>query len=203
MPDDTDQSRPTIRGRVTLAAIDTAAREVIARKGALRATVTDIAKQAGRAPASFYGYYSSKEDLFKHWADEFRSEARDRARPAFASGMTHRERIEQSARAHWETYRDRLPEVVAVTQMAMVNDEFAAYWRETCELAIDTITETIVRAQRDGYCPDITPKVTAAAIVAMLNQFCYDELATGKRTIDDETAIATLADIWYRAIYWK
>lgn len=198
-------ARPTVRGRETLAAIDVAARKVIADKGALRTTVADIAKEAGRAPASFYGYYTSKEDLLKHWAQEFQSDVQGRALPAFASGLTHRQRVEQSARAHWETYRDRLAEMVGVSQMAMVSDEFAQYWHEMCQPAVDAIAETIRRAQREGYCPDLRPQVTASAIVAMLNQFCYDHLATPgvSRDVTDDEAIAALADIWYRAIFWK
>jgi AcrR family transcriptional regulator len=39
---------PTNRGRQTQAAIDTAARTVIARKGILATTIADIATEAGR-----------------------------------------------------------------------------------------------------------------------------------------------------------
>lgn len=46
--------QPTVRGRQTQAAIDEAARTVIARKGILSTTVADIAAEAGRSTASFY-----------------------------------------------------------------------------------------------------------------------------------------------------
>jgi AcrR family transcriptional regulator len=45
---------PTHRGRRTQAAIDNAARAVIARKGILATTIADIAAEAGRSAASFY-----------------------------------------------------------------------------------------------------------------------------------------------------
>ena len=45
---------PTNRGRQTRAAIDTAARTVIARKGILATTIADIATEAGRSTSSFY-----------------------------------------------------------------------------------------------------------------------------------------------------
>jgi hypothetical protein len=45
---------PTNRGRQTQAAIDAAARTVIARKGVLATTIADIATAAGRSTPSFY-----------------------------------------------------------------------------------------------------------------------------------------------------
>jgi AcrR family transcriptional regulator len=53
----------TNRGRRTQAAIDAAARTVIARKGILASTIADIAAEAGRSTASFYNYYDSTEDV--------------------------------------------------------------------------------------------------------------------------------------------
>ena len=63
---------PTDRGRRTPAAIDAAARTVIARKGVLAATIADIAAEAGRSTASFYNYYDSKEAMVREWALRFR-----------------------------------------------------------------------------------------------------------------------------------
>jgi AcrR family transcriptional regulator len=63
---------PTDRGRRTQAAIDAAARTVIARKGILAATIADIAAEAGRSTASFYNYYDSKEAMVREWALRFR-----------------------------------------------------------------------------------------------------------------------------------
>lgn len=199
------RGRPTVRGRETQAAIEAAARKVIARKGFLKMTVADIAKEAGRSSASFYNYYDSKEDLLAHWAKEFRTEATRRAQPAFESGLSHRERVLRSARAHWDTYRERLAEMVGVSQLAMINDEFARYWHELCDDAIRTIEDGVRRAQKEGYCPGVNAREIASAIVAMLNQFCYDKLANkgDARDVDDDEAVGVIAEIWYRAIYWR
>jgi hypothetical protein len=55
----------------------------------------------------------------------------------------------------------------------------------------------------------------AVALVSMLNQFCYTQLAGytdptgdagrggGKEPVDDEACITTLANIFYRTIYHK
>lgn len=194
---------PTHRGRRTQAAIDAAARTVIARKGVLATTIADIAAEAGRSAASFYNYYDSKEAMVREWALRFRDEAGERASGAVRHGMSNRERIDQAAAAHWHTYRNRLAEMVGVSQLAMVNDDFAHYWAEICAVPIGFITEMVKRAQADGHCVDDDPELLAVALVSMLNQFCYVQLAEAGNTPDDTACITTLANIFYRAIYGK
>jgi AcrR family transcriptional regulator len=191
---------PTHRGRRTQAAIDVAARTVIARKGILATTIADIATEAGRSAASFYNYYDSKEEMVRQWALRFRDEANQRALSVTRHGLSNRERAHEAAAAHWHTYRNRLAEVISVSQMAMVNDDFAEYWAEICAIPISFISETVRRAQAEGHCPDDDPQLIAEAIVAMFNQFCYIQLS-GHGQPDDQACIQTLANIYYRAIY--
>ena len=198
---------PTNRGRRTQAAIDGAARTVIARKGILATTIADIAAEAGRSTASFYNYYDSKEAMVREWALRFRDEVNQRAQTAIRHGLSNRERAQQAAAAHWHTYRNRLAEMISVSQLAMINDDFAEYWAEICAVPTSFIAETVRRAQADGYCAGDDPQLIAVAIVAMLNQFCYLQLAgQGPSPVgdpDDEACITTLANIFYRAIYYK
>ncbi|MEB3063887.1 TetR/AcrR family transcriptional regulator [Mycolicibacter sp. MYC101] len=191
---------PTHRGRRTQAAIDAAARTVIARKGVLATTIADIAAEAGRSAASFYNYYDSKEAMVREWALRFRDEAGERAAGVVRHGLSNRERIEQATAAHWHTYRNRLAEMVGVSQLATVNDDFARYWAEICAVPVGLITDMIRRAQADGHCPGDDPELLAVAIVSMLNQFCYAQLAGGADP-DDEACIRTLSNVFYRAIY--
>jgi AcrR family transcriptional regulator len=195
---------PTHRGRRTQAAIDLAARTVIARKGILATTIADIAAEAGRSAASFYNYYDSKEAMVRQWALRFRDEANQRARSVTGHGLSNRERAYEAAAAHWQTYRNRLAEVISVSQLAMVSDDFAQYWAEICSVPITFISETVRRAQAEGYCPDDDPQLIAEAIVAMFNQFCYIQLTGANKRAgepDDAACIRTLANIYYRAIY--
>jgi AcrR family transcriptional regulator len=198
---------PTDRGRQTQVAIDTAARTVIARKGILATTIADIATEAGRSTASFYNYYDSKEAMVREWALRFRDELRERSKPVTGHGLSTREQAHQAAAAHWHTYKYRLAEMISVSQLAMVNDDFAQYWADICDIPTSFITEMVRRAQADGYCARDDPQLIAVAIVAMLNQFCYLQLAdpASRRDDepDDEACIATLTNIFYRAIYCK
>ncbi len=197
---------PTRRGRQTQAAIDAAARAVISRKGILATTVADIAAEAGRSTASFYNYYDSKEAMVRLWALRFRDEAKRRAAAVTNHGLSNRERARQAAAAHWHTYRNRLAEMISVSQLAMVNDDFARYWEDMCALPIAFITEMVKRAQADGYCPGDDAQLLAVAIVSMFNQFCYAQLSgagTATGDPDDAACINTLANVFYRAIYHR
>ena len=193
---------PTQRGRQTQAAIDVAARTVVARKGILATTIADIAAEAGRSTASFYNYYDSKEAMVRQWAVRFRDEARDRAQAVTEPDLSNRERAHRAAAAHWNTYRHRLAEIISVSQLAMISDDFAQYWAEICELPISLVTAMVKQAQRHGHCAADDPHLIAVALVSMLNQFCYVQLSgDGAKTADDQACIATLAAIFYRTIY--
>jgi AcrR family transcriptional regulator len=194
---------PTVRGRQTQAAIDAAARVIIARKGVLATTISDIAAEAGRSTASFYNYYDSKEAMIREWATRFVAEANERAKSVTQHGITNRQRAHEAAAAHWHTYRHRLAEMIGVSQLAMVNADFAEHWAAMCAIPISFITEMVRRAQADGYCVDDDPHLLAVAIVSMFNQFCYVQLSGDKPDVDNQACISTLANIFYRAIYCR
>lgn len=202
-----EPSHPTVRGRDTQDRLKQAAREVIARKGFFKTTITDITTAAQRSPASFYHYFQSKEDLLASLAEEFRSSARGRAAGALHPGQDLRALIEESVRAHWETYREHLGVMVGVFQLAMINEDFAERWREMCQDAIGWVAQTVRTAQANGYTPDADPELVGSAIVAMLNQFTYVWLVEGGdvpgREPDDEAAIKTLTDVWHRTVSWR
>ncbi|MBV9091855.1 MAG: TetR/AcrR family transcriptional regulator [Mycobacteriaceae bacterium] len=200
------EESPTVRGRQTAAAIDAAARTVIARKGVLATTISDIAAEAGRSTASFYNYYDSKEAMIREWALRFRDEANERATSVTRHGLSNRERVREAAAAHWRTYRHRLAEMISVSQLAMINDDFAEHWAQLCAIPISFITEMVKRAQSEGYCQGDDAALIAVAIVSMFNQFCYVQLSgkTGDtEDVDDKACITTLANIFYRAVYCK
>lgn len=62
---------PTIRGRRTQAAIDAAARTVIARKGILATTISDIAAEAGRSTASLHNYCGCHRTIYRKGTNDF------------------------------------------------------------------------------------------------------------------------------------
>lgn len=179
---------------------------MIGRQGFLRTTIADIAAEAGRSSASFYNYFDTKESLLANLADEFRDEVVQRHKARYRREDEPRVAIEEMVRAYWTTYKDRLPELVGVFQVAMVDEAFAARWRETRQFGIDRMATVIRRAQKAGYSPGVDPRLAASALGSMLEHFCYVWLAAGgdgsALTVDDDRAIATLSGLWYHAVYW-
>jgi hypothetical protein len=90
--------------------------------------------------------------------------------------------------------------MISVSQLAMVNDESARHLAEICSISTPFITEMVRRDQTGGYCARDDPQLIAVAIVAMLNQFCYLQLAGPASRQDDEpddeACIATLTNIF-------
>jgi hypothetical protein len=144
--------------------------------------------------------------MVREWAVRFRDEARERSRAASEPGLTNWERSYQAAAAHWNTYRNRLAEIISVSQLAMISDDFAEYWADICSLPIGLITQMVKQAQRHGFCAqDDDPHLVAVAMVSMLNQFCYTQLSgdAAADTVDGDACITTLANFFYRTIYHK
>ena len=77
-------------------------------------------------------------------------EATERAKAVTRHGISDRERVNEAAAAHWYTYRHRLAEMISVSQLAMVNADFAQYWSELCSIPISFITDMVKRAQAGG-----------------------------------------------------
>ena len=144
--------------------------------------------------------------MVREWAVRFRDEARERSRAASEPGLTNWERSYQAAAAHWNTYRNRLAEIISVSQLARISDDFAEYWADICSLPIGLVTQMVKQAQRHGFCSaEDDPHLVSVAMVSMLNQFCYTQLSgdAAAETVDDDACITTLANIFYRTIYHK
>ncbi len=180
--------RATRKGRETDEAFRAAARTVFARDGYLNAKISDLAAEAGKSVASFYNYYDTKADLLIALAEEFHAEATQMAVLPYRSGLTRQE---------------ALREAVA----AMLDSQFLDRWLDIRAEAVARIARQIRQAQAEGFCPGIDPVLTASALSAMLEHFCYIWLGQGGERaevrFDDERAIDTLATIWVNSVYWR
>ena len=88
----------------------------------------------------------------------------------------------------------------------MIEGRFRDRWLELRGEAITRIATAIRAAQSDGYCPGVDPVLTASALAAMLEHFCYIWLGQGGEKdvpFDDQRALDALATIWVKAIYWR
>lgn len=197
----------TRKGRATDAAFRDAARAVFARDGYLNARISDIAAEAGKSVASFYNYYDTKADLLVALAEEFHEEATELAVLPFRVGLPREEALRDAVAGFWRTYAKRRGELIGVFQAAMLEAEFLDRWLDIRAEAVQRIAAEIRRAQRDGYCPGVDPVLTASALSAMLEHFCYIWQAQGGERVPhrftDDAAVDALATIWVKAIYWR
>jgi AcrR family transcriptional regulator len=200
-------ARQYTKGARTEAAFRAAAHKEFASRGYLLTKVEDIANAAGRSPASFYNYFEDKAAVLTALAREFHEDTRNQISVPYQEGVAPHEATRQAITIFWETYRDRRGALSGVFQASMVDPVFLQSWREIRGSAIDFITQGILRAQKDGYCPGIDPRVTASALSSMLEHFCYVWLAQGGDgdggELEEKVAVDTLTNIWYHAIYWR
>lgn len=191
------------KGKRTEAAFLGAARQVFAEKGYFNAKISDIAAAAGRSTGSFYNYYDNKEQLLEALLEEFTSEVVSASLQS--RGGNPREGVRAAVTAYWTTYKKYLPEMIGLFQMSMMDEAFRRRWRENRAAGIRAILMGLTSAQRSGTDIGLDPDVLASALVSMLEHFCWTWLAGGGdadvETPDDETAIATLSEIWIRTVY--
>ena len=198
--------KATRKGRQTDEAFREAARLVFARDGYLNAKISDIAAAAGRSVASFYNYYDTKADLLIALAEEFHAEASQLAALPYRTGLSGEEALREAVAGFWRTYAKRRGELIGIFQAAMVEGRFRDRWLELRGEAITRIAAAVRKAQADGYCPGVDPVMTASALSAMLEHFCYIWLGQGGEKdvpFDDDLALDALCTIWVKAVYWR
>jgi AcrR family transcriptional regulator len=202
----TRPEKATRKGRQTDEAFREAARLVFARDGYLNAKISDIAAAAGRSVASFYNYYDTKADLLIALAEEFHAEASQLAALPYRAGLSGEEALREAVAGFWRTYAKRRGELIGIFQAAMVEGRFRDRWLELRGEAITRIATAVRKAQADGYCPGVDPVMTASALSAMLEHFCYIWLGQGGEKdvpFDDDLALDALCTIWVKAVYWR
>jgi AcrR family transcriptional regulator len=179
---------------------------VFARDGYLNAKISEIAAEAGRSVASFYNYYDTKADLLIALAEEFHAEAISMAVLPYRAGLAREEALREAVAGFWRTYAKRRGELIGIFQAAMIEGRFRDRWLEMRGEAISRIAATVRAAQSDGYCPGVDPVLTASALSAMLEHFCYIWLGQGGEKdvpFDDKRALDALATIWVKTVYWR
>jgi AcrR family transcriptional regulator len=169
-----------------------AARRVFARQGYTITKITDITEEAGRATGGIYRYFESKSALLKALADDFLTARRSHV--VHSSGdhhtMTTEEDVRKHIRAYCQTYRDYLPEMVAIYEAAASDPQFAVLREQIREgdLVIwrDHVAETRAHFGR----PVADAAGIAAMIISLLELYCYNSLHLGATKADEDALAA-------------
>lgn len=205
VPSGPGRPRKGAKGMRTERVIKDAARRVIARDGYLSARITDIAREAGKSPATLYNYFDSKRAILEALLGDFLEILSERTDTAARAVGSSQDSLRAAVAAFWHSYREFRPELVGVMHAAAVDEGFLALWLAVRDSGVQTITRSIVSAQDRGRIdPAVPPEVAASALSAMLEYTCYLWLGMDARSAgrprSDEEAIDTLTYLWARAI---
>ena len=195
----------TARGVRSREALLEGARQVFATKGYANATIADITTQAGKALGSFYTYFPNKEAVLEQLAVEFKADMDQRIGAIDVLTGSRYDLVRALSAAYWTNCRDHRAELGAIFQASMLDERFAASWREIRSDARNRMAATISGVAASGIASNPEPQTTASALGSMMDYFCYVWLIeggeVGQSAIGDEVAIDTMARVLYRTIF--
>lgn len=186
-----------------------AARQVFETQGYVDTNVADIVRVAGGSRASFYSYFTSKDDVLSVLVHELvddlftaatRSTDPDRGRASRAvpDRLTD---LESSIRLFMHAYRDRAPLLNVLDQATTSNSEFLAL-RLEIRTRFGARLETVLaeRSARHTDPDGLEPRTTAIALGGMVEDMARGCYLLGL-DVDEEVAIHTLAVLWARCLH--
>jgi AcrR family transcriptional regulator len=189
----------TARGVRTRDRLLVAARQVFEEHGFHDARVTDISKAAEVAHGTFYTYFDSKEDVFRHVLKAMQHEMHAVRSPA-PPGMSPADRIAHANRGFFEAYRRNVRMMAVLEQVASFDDDLHDLRREMRALANLRSSRAIARWQAEGLVdPELDARYMASALGSMVDRSFYVWLVLGE-PFDEETALHTLNVMCIRAL---
>jgi AcrR family transcriptional regulator len=194
------EATPGPKAARTRARLLEAARAVFARHGYIDTTVELVVAEAGLARGSFYTYYESKADLFRHLASAIEAEV-DREVVTFdrQRGGAPIQNLEQSNRNYLAVVRRNADLYRLVEQVAAHDPDVGKARLRSRQRHVARVASSIRRWQANGFAdPDVDPTITAAALVAMISGFAQWQFVAGD-TYDENEAVAVLTGIWVKA----
>ncbi|WP_329134417.1 TetR/AcrR family transcriptional regulator [Streptomyces sp. NBC_01476] len=184
------------RSAETEAALKEAAKRVFARTGYLKAKITDITAEAGRAAGSFYSHFGSKEQLLEALlvdmlaAGDERVEESDHS-PDFSDPAAVRWHVA----AYWRFVSANRAVVTALYQAAMVDEHFSERLRLLLEPNLHDIADHLEHIRGSGGELPGDPLVVASAMTSLMSQFAFTWLLgspPGRRELTEQEAVDTL-----------
>lgn len=181
------------KGRQTRQAISEAARALFARRGFHGTTLADITSAAGKSTASFYRYFTDKEDLLAELAEDFLREVTEL--PKLPDGGDF---FVSAAGLYWEKFKPNIGIMLAVDQLAATEARFALLQNRFRQFGVGIVAASVRRAQQQGYAADLDADNIALAIALLFERFTSVSLSAG---LSDDEAVATLSTIWRKTLY--
>ena len=181
------------KGLQTRQALEEAARKLFAKSGFHGTTLTDITSAAGKSPASFYRYFTDKEDLLASLAESFLHEVVEL--PALPDGGDY---FTWAVGVYWERFKPNFGIMVAIDQLAASQPRFALLQQRFRRFGRDIVGTSVRAAQRQGYATELNPEHIGLAIALLFERFTSVSLSEG---LSDDAAVTTLSTIWKKTLY--
>jgi AcrR family transcriptional regulator len=208
--DDEDRQRepraeqpPSSKGLRTRTRLLQAAKVVFERDGFLGARIVDIAETAHLAPASFYHYFVSKEQIFREvaLAQEARLTSMNDEAPTITSSADSWQRIGRDARRYLERYREEAALMGVIEQVSRYDDQVNAARMNTMAHYAGRAEAAIVFMQQEGVVDNrLDPGIVADAFGAMLGRFAELWLVQGYRDYEFHETVEQLSMLCANAL---
>lgn len=177
-----------------------AARQAFEERGYVETSVSDIVRIAGGSRASFYSYFTSKDDVLSVLVGELTDDLFAAATQPVEPGTAPFENLVATIRQFMHAYRDRAPLLLILDQATTVNEDFLDLRLAIRARFAASLEATLtIRRQRRPDPDDLDPRITAIALGGMV-----EDMARGRylfrQDVDDEQAVHTLAVLWARSL---
>lgn len=194
------QPTPTAKSRQRRADLLAAARQAFEERGYVDTNVSDIVRIAGGSRASFYSYFTSKDDALRVLVSGLTDELFLAATSPIEVHATTFEKLCASIRQFMYAYRDRASLLAVLDQATTATVAFMELRLEIRARFAATLEAALVQRRKRRPDPDgLDPRVTAIALGGMVEDLARGRYLFGQ-DIDDEQAIHTLAVLWARGI---
>jgi AcrR family transcriptional regulator len=188
----------------TRAKLLAAARRAFAELGYGKARVEDVVSRAGVGHGTFYAYFPNKRAALAALMRENASTliglaADDWGGPGSGPDSVRAALVEVLEGVAGLYERDA--DLIGLwTEAAMHDPELGGVLDDVRHQFVARIAGNIERAQAAGVARPVDPQTAATALAAMAEQTMFLRVVRGE-PLDHDTTVATLAQLWYCAIY--
>lgn len=195
-----DQPTSTEKSRRRRDELLASARQAFEEHGYVETSVADIVHIAGGSRASFYSYFTSKDDALSALVDELADDLFAAATHVVEPGATPFATLTASIRQFMHAYRERAPLLLILDQATAVSESFLQVRLAIRERFAASLEQTLtVRFRRNPDPDHLDPRLMAVALGGMV-----EDMARGRylfrQEINDEQAVHSLAVLWARTL---
>jgi AcrR family transcriptional regulator len=162
------------RAAETEVALKEAAKRVFGRVGYLRAKITDITAEAGRAAGSFYSHFDSKEQLLETLLVDMLEEGdRSAEQPGHNPDFSDLEALRWHIAQYWALLTTNGAVIVALQQAAIVNEHFARRQQELMAPMFEDMAAHLDYVTAAGGRLPGDRLAVATAMIVLMSQYAY------------------------------